>query len=173
MSIKTIFDNKWLSLKEIKEPEQGINGYIFSHETRCNGKIISMLPYRNTTQGIKFLLRKEITPSWSLDYNISTITGGVEKYSPLETAKHELLEEAGYDIDIKNIIELGTIRAGKSNDTVYYLYSMDLTGKKPEKAKGDGSELETNASCIWDNDLNKCVDSLAYAIFYKLKGKIK
>ena len=44
--IVTLCDNKLVSLMKIVYPEKGINGYVYSHETRCDGNIISIVPYR-------------------------------------------------------------------------------------------------------------------------------
>lgn len=83
MKVENLYNNEWLSLKRIISPEDGVADYVFSHETRCNGKIVSLLPYRiiSTPNGAKFefMLRKEITPCWDgLNQVINSITGGVE-----------------------------------------------------------------------------------------------
>ena len=64
--VETLYDNKWLSLKQVVKPDVGINGYVFSHASRCNGKIVSILPFRYAINDkgkrtIQFLIRKEIT----------------------------------------------------------------------------------------------------------------
>jgi len=57
--LKTLCENDWVSLLDL-------NGYVYSHETRCNGVIVAILPYRRTEKGrLQFLLRREITPCWS------------------------------------------------------------------------------------------------------------
>jgi len=149
--IKTLCENKWISLKEINIPEMGINGYVFSHETRCNGKIVAILPYRiNDKNELEYLIRYEVTPCWGLKQEISSITGGVEEDDPIHTAVEEMYQEAGYEILPQELIGLGTSHASKSSDTIYYLFSVDLTGKeKIGEAKGDGSNLEQMAECKW------------------------
>ncbi|MEK6880696.1 MAG: NUDIX hydrolase, partial [Nanoarchaeota archaeon] len=123
--IKTLYDNKWLSLKEIIEPGE-IKGYIYSHETRSDGKIIAILPYRIDKNGkTEYLLRSEITPAWGEGDKISSITGGVEDDDHLTTAQHELKEEGGYIVDKDELKYLGTSFGSKSSDTIYYLYTVD------------------------------------------------
>jgi 8-oxo-dGTP pyrophosphatase MutT (NUDIX family) len=149
--IKTLCENKWVSLKEISVPEMEINGYTFSHETRCNGKIVAILPFRiNEKNEEEYLIRYEITPCWGLKPEISSITGGVEEDDPVHTAIEEMYQEAGYEIFPNELIKLGTSHASKSSDTVYYLFAVDLTKKeKVGEAKGDGSKLEKMAECRW------------------------
>ena len=44
----TLFSNDWVALKEVKNPDEGVNGYAYLHESRCDGKIIVLLPFRRT-----------------------------------------------------------------------------------------------------------------------------
>lgn len=173
-TIETLKDNDWVSLKIMKYPEKGVHGYVFSHETRCNGKIVSILPYRIKNSKTEYLLRKEVTPCWDVNKQvISSITGGVEKDDPHTTALHEILEEAGYEVTKKQLITLGTSFGVKSSDTVYYYFSVDLTDMKREVAKGDGSELETQAECVWSKDIDGAVDPLLYTAYYLLQKELK
>lgn len=163
------FKTPWISIKTVKAPELGINGYDFMHEVRCEGKIISILPYRIKENGRKeFLLRKEVTPSWNpIKESLSTITGGFEK-NLLDTVIMELEEEAGYKVSKEDIIDLGDIRTSKGTDTMYYLYSIDLTKHNKGEAIGDGSQLEEDAWCEWHDSIHQCEDSLAYVSYYRL-----
>ena len=135
-----------------------VNGYEFSHEDRCNGKIIALLPYKEVVDTIEILLRNEVTPCWGMNHVISSITGGLETDDPRDTAIHELKEEAGYDADNKQLISLGTSFGTKSTDSVYYLYSINLTNAEQGEATTDGSELEKKANCVWC-PLNKVLDA--------------
>jgi hypothetical protein len=174
MEIKTLYDNKWLSLKTIIAPEKKVEGYVFSHETRCQGKIISILPYQIVDGKTLYLLRKEVTPCWGFDPVISSITGGYEGGDPRDTVILELNEEAGYDVELKHLLSLGTCFASKSSDTVYYLYSVNLTKFERHKSTGDGSELEKLAECIWlEEDIIPAVkDPLVSVLFIRLKSHI-
>ncbi len=169
---KTLYKNDWLELKEISNPDDGVDSYIYSHESRCDGKIISMLPFRKTDNDYQFLLRKELTPCWGEKVVIASITGGYEKKHGIEgTAVLEMMEEAGYEITESDLINLGTCRGTKSTDTMYYLFSVDLTGiKKTGDAKGDGSKLEAKAECVWKDDIEG-EDPLTYVSYVRLLRK--
>lgn len=162
--IETLFDAKagdesFLSLKKVVDPENGVNGYFFSHESRCDGKIIALLPYRKTALGIDLLLRNEVTPCWGMDHQTSSITGGFEGGDPRDTAIMELKEEGGYEATKEELVSLGTSFASKSADTVYYLYTINLTGKIKGKETGDGSELEKKANCFWTSNHEDAINS--------------
>ena len=150
--IETLHENEWLSLKQVVDPENGVGGYVYSHETRCKGRIIAVLPYRFRAEGIEYLLRREITPCWGMDHNYSALTGGVEESGPLATAIAELNEEAGYHANPPEMISLGISFGTKSTDTIYHLYAVDVSSKTPGEAAGDGSKLDSEGTTEWFSD---------------------
>lgn len=172
--IETLYSDEWLSLKKMVYPEKGINGYTFSHETRCNGKIIAVLPFKIEHSCYYYCLRQEVTPCWhETKQMLSSITGGYEKDKGIKgTVVDEVKEEAGYYIKENELIDLGTCQGTKSCDTIYHLFAVDVTSKKQMKAKGDGSTLESKAECVWMMDLAGCVDPLAYILEYRLNRKL-
>jgi ADP-ribose pyrophosphatase YjhB (NUDIX family) len=169
-SIEVLCDNERLSLCEMKDPEHGVDGYVFSHETRYGGHIVSILPFRLEGGRREVLLRQEITPCWSVDKKmLSSIIGGVDPGDgPIETAMRELAEEVGYEITAQELRSLGTTFGAKSSDTVYHLFAVDLTWKKKVMAKGDGSVLEAKASCVWTRNISDAVDPLVAVSFIRL-----
>jgi len=172
--VKTkLFDNEWLSLMSVKK--EGISsGYVYSHETRCNGIIVAFMPFRkndNVQFGYDFLLRKEVTPCWGFEPHFSSFTGGYEKDKGVEeTVIMELHEEAGYQAETSELINLGESFASKSADTVYKLFAIDVTEKKQGEAKGDGSVFETLASNRWFTDVafSNAKDPQVYVLFFRL-----
>jgi len=170
MEIKVLYDNQWIQLKEMSDPSQDVNGYVFSHEKRCDGKIVTILPFRKTENGIEYLLRKEVTPCWSMTPVVSSITGGVENNDPTLTATHELKEEGGYNVPPSELIPLTTMYGTKSSDTIYYLFTVDLTGKIQGDAPGDGSEMEKKARCYWTKDIIQAKDPFVYALYVHIQS---
>lgn len=168
-------DSKWLQIRLIVKPEFGVDGYVFSHEKRCAGHIIALLPFRydlknKSNRRSQLLLRLETTPCWGMNRQLSAITGGMEpKYNSfLGRAVAELKEEAGYAVSPEELIRLGCVRGSKSSDTIYHLFSVNLTGKKAGKASGDGSILERQAECLWKYSIDNSADSLVYTMHYAL-----
>lgn len=123
-----LLKNKWLSLKKKYGPT---GEYIFSHEDRCQGHIVAVLPTRQVPGGYQVLARQEFTPPWSISaLNLSCITGGVdpaEISTPQVSALRELREETGITVPERALVSLGTVRGTKSTDTVYHLYTADVT----------------------------------------------
>ena len=149
VTTEVLHKNEWLSLHVVRDPEAGVNGYVYSHESRCQGRIGAVLPYRDTPHRREYLLKSEVTPCWSLAPVISAITGGYEGGDIADDAVREMLEETGYEITEGELIPLGESFASKSADTVYTLYSVDLTGRTPGEAIGDGSRLESESLAVW------------------------
>jgi 8-oxo-dGTP pyrophosphatase MutT (NUDIX family) len=140
---KTLFANRFLALIER-------DGYTYMHEVRCDGKIVSLLPFRRCKGKLEFLARKEICPAHGAEAELCSITGGIDiGSSAISTAQRELYEEAGYRAEESEFIELGKVYPSKSADTLAYLFAIDVTEKAPAIPKGDGSRWEANASVQW------------------------
>lgn len=169
---KTLYHNRWLSLKEI-------DGYVFSHEERCEGHIVAVLPFRYNDghDAREFLIRDEWNIAWG-GINVASITGGMDHgdETPETCAVRETEEEAGYIVPDheyqKRVIDLGMMRGAKSSDTVYHLFAIDVTGLDRGEAKGDGSADELKSSCRWSPGIpNETQDPFLYALFQRLQEK--
>lgn len=169
---KTLFSNSWLSLMQVEDPDRGVSGYVYAHETRSEGKIVLVLPFRSKSDsqfsGIEVLFRREVTPAWDMNSKLSGITGGVEEEDPAEDALRELEEEAGYTVTREDLIFLGTTYASKAMDTVYHLYAVNVGDKTPQKAGGDGSRLESEGSVEWHDSAMGCEDAVATCAYFRL-----
>ncbi|MFG3710814.1 hypothetical protein [Micromonospora sp. NPDC047730] len=168
---QTICENEWLSLRITRDPAAGVEGYVYSHESRCAGRIVALLPYRRTDRGNQFLLKSEITPCWSYEPVLSAITGGYEGADIADDAVRELLEETGYAISRDQLIPLGQSYASKSSDTVYDLFSVNLTGLEPGEANGDGTRLEAGSLAVWlgKDDLLQVKDPQVALMYLRLR----
>ena len=179
LRVETLLENEWLSLKKMVYPEANINGYVYSHETRCKGQIVSVLPFRMNPMAprvLEILIRKEVTPCWHpTKPMISSITGGCEDGStPAEDACREIEEEAGYKVSPEMLIPLGTMFGVKSSDTIYHLFTVDLTGaEKVGDGSGDGSELEALAMCEWSSGPMGAQDPFVYSIWTRMFYDVK
>lgn len=148
-SVADLHANSWVSLRIVRHPDVGVNGYVYSHESRCQGRIVAVLPFRDSERGREFLVKSEMTPCWGFDQVLSAITGGYEGGDIEDDAVREMLEETGYEITRDELIPLGTSYASKSADTVYSLFSVDLTGREAGEMLGDGSRLEAESLAVW------------------------
>ena len=146
VSDKILYQNEYLAIIERK-------GYFFSREIRCNGIIVTLLPFRiNKGTGMEFLARLEVCPAHGEDLTLYSITGGLEKGKTIkETAQQELHEEAGFQVELDEFIDLGHVRPSKAADTTVYLFAVDVASKLQSAPQGDGSKFEANASVKWVN----------------------
>ena len=142
---KELFRNQFLAIINRQ-------GYTFVREVRCDGIIVSLLPFRTDTTGhpTEFLARLEVCPAHGPALEQCSITGGLEPEQRVEEAAvQELWEEAGFRATENELISLGAVRPSKALDTAVYLFAVDVTGKKQMPPPGDGSHFEANASVEW------------------------
>lgn len=178
--VETLHENEWLSLRVVRDQAAGVGGYVYSHESRCQGRIVAVLPYRvvrapggpfDSSARIEFLVKSETTPCWSMEQVLSAITGGYEGGDIEDDAVRELLEETGYEVDRSELIPLGTSYASKSSDTVYSLFSVDLTGRAAGVPLGDGSRLEAESAAVWmsGEELSRVMDPQVHVMYVRLE----
>lgn len=173
-TIKTLFKNKWLSVREVTG-DDGVS-FVYGWKERSNGHDVAILPYRKVKHGVfEFLLRHELTPSWPPygETKISSVTGAIEKdKQPAEMALIELKEETGYKVDESDLIPVGTIFESKAMGTTYHLYLVDLTDKEQGESEPDG-ELEAQESCFWAKDISGAQDPLVYVLYYRWQNRME
>jgi 8-oxo-dGTP pyrophosphatase MutT (NUDIX family) len=138
-----LFKNPFLTVQERE-------GYIFAHEARTNGRTVSLLPFRDTSNGREYLARIEVCPAHSMEPGQYSITGGVQKDETiLSSAQRELREESGYAMRQDEFIGLGQVFPTKQMDTTVYLFAIDVTGKPQEDALDDSGRREQNSGVEW------------------------
>jgi 8-oxo-dGTP pyrophosphatase MutT (NUDIX family) len=142
---KVLFRNQYLAVIER-------DGYFFCKEIRCDGIIVSLLPFRFNGDELEYLARLEVCPAHRPEPEMCGITGGVDPgWTVEEAAQQELWEEAGYQIDRGDLINLGQVRPSKSADTTAHLFAVDVTDHPQSTSPGNGTHLESSASVVWVN----------------------
>jgi hypothetical protein len=143
-----LFNNQWIQIRKKKY-------YVYAHLKWCNGTAVAILPFRKNKSGqMEYLGRYEICPPHGDGVKLCSITGGydnADRFSIRECALNELVEEAGYCVSLKDLIDLGTVFDSKSTDTVIYMFAidLDLADIKKVNATGDGTIGEEGAFCDW------------------------
>jgi len=140
-----LFRNRFLAIFER-------DGYTFMHEVRCNGVIVSLLPFRFAPDGkrVEYLARLEVCPAHGSELELCSITGGLEPgVTVAETACEELWEEAGYRAETSELIDLGTVRPSKASNTIVHLFAVDASEKLQSTPPTDGSRFEIGSSVEW------------------------
>jgi 8-oxo-dGTP pyrophosphatase MutT (NUDIX family) len=142
---------------------------------RSTVESVVILPFVTDDQGLPLMLGvlKEKNPFREGGYSISLISGTSEEEDPdfLETAKRELKEESGFDIDDNTKWHfLGTVTASKMVDAEHPCFGVDVTGIERGTPTTDGSESERLSEFIFipANDVVKAKDVFVPAIFLKL-----
>lgn len=172
-------DDKWLQLRKIVFPEENIHGYVYSHEISCQGNKVCFLPFKKNVIGdYEYLLRKEAVPCWELGAPLySAFTGSCEPNLTFEeTFIKELREESGYSLDEEEswrIIRLGFSFGTKSTDTIYHLFSVDLTDFPQNKivdlfVETDLDKTSTNEWLSLYQLMNEVNEPFTYMIMCRL-----
>jgi len=164
--------NKWLSLKKLYGPT---GEYVISHEERCAGKIVAVLPYVPDSVGREsyVIVRNEFTPPWSQsELQMSSITGGVDEgEEPVVAAARELFEETGMKAPVSELVSLGTVRGTKSSDTMYYLFTVDvskyLKDYKEVTGEDDNEKRAHNTTIIPVNENPEIRDTILHSLLYR------
>jgi 8-oxo-dGTP pyrophosphatase MutT (NUDIX family) len=181
LQCEVLHETKWLKLLNLKDPAQGVHGYVCTHAAWTDGKAVAVLPFRTIVGGFggeltswrEYLLRQEVTPCWGMDPALSSITGGMDKPGEpaVECASRELHEEGGYIVPAARVdlwYDLGVRRMGKASTTLMHMFAVDLTAEAKVEAPGDGTELEAKAYCEWRKDPESAVDVLVGSMVFAL-----
>ena len=170
---EVLYYNEWVSLHVVRRPEEGIHGYVYSHETRSSGLLVAVLGFRKSLLGgHEYLLRREVTPCWGwgppLEPSLSAVTGGWEGSNFYADAVRELREETGYAVGEEELIPLGASYASKSSDTIYNLFAVDLTGREPGELVPDGSVAPGDAVWVSGPKLAEVEDPQVSVMYLRL-----
>jgi hypothetical protein len=154
----------------VSAPRFGRQEFIYLHETYSNGKIVAVLPFRQSVYGYQFLVRREIVPSWDIDAPaLCAITGLTESEDPEVDALRELYEESGF-VAPTRMLALGTCRGIKAADTVYSLFAVDLTGIEPAGPGRGTNRIEAEGDTVWltINQLVDVTDAQVHVMYVRL-----
>jgi 8-oxo-dGTP pyrophosphatase MutT (NUDIX family) len=115
--------------------------------TEVNSINVVVMPFERDLRGLPRTIGvlKEYNPMRENNYSITLVTGTSEEEDPdiLTTAKRELKEESGYDVeDIDRWYFLGFLTATKFVKQEHPCFAVDITGIKPEEKTTDGSKSE-------------------------------
>jgi 8-oxo-dGTP pyrophosphatase MutT (NUDIX family) len=146
--------DQWNELRQQLHPDGTPDGRTYLHEWNRGGHSVAVLPCKHdTVTGWSYLLKYEITQSWSPEHELSAVTGGCDLSSGIidirADAVRELREETGYKRRRHHLVYLGTCRGAKSVSTLYHLFSADVGHIKPGPMTGDGSRDESLSPTVW------------------------
>lgn len=165
MENKILFENDNFRLEE----RSGMTGIIPQFMN------VVIMPFVSDKQGLPLSIGviKEPNPFRDGGMCISLITGTTDEEDPdlLSTAKRELKEESGFDVqDNERWYYLGSVTSSKFVDHEQPCFAVDVTGAERGTPKTDGSDQEKNAefNFIIANDAVKAKDIFISGLFLKL-----
>lgn len=165
MNNKIFFENESFKVEE----REGMLGIVplFTN--------VVILPFLSDEQGLPLSVGvlEEPNPFRDGGLSVSLITGTSEDEDPdlLSTAKRELLEESGYDVqDNSKWYYLGSVTSSKFVDHEQPCFAVDVTGIKKGEPQPDENEKEQNMEFkfISANDVVKAKDIFIPGLFLKL-----
>lgn len=164
MANKIIFNNPAIS---IMEADKHGKPYIYSHDTYSSGRRVLILPYRKHLGGHEFLLRRELIPCWDQAADTCAVSTRVKDDNVEETIIKELMDLTGYDIAPSELMHLGLCMGSKTSDTVYELYTVDLSDRASEELPYHIVEGEHS---FWgkDDDILKSIDAQLITCYTRL-----
>jgi 8-oxo-dGTP pyrophosphatase MutT (NUDIX family) len=165
MESNLLFENKLFRVEER-------NGYTGMVPLFTN---VVIMPFISDEQGLPLSIGvlKEPNPFRDGGMSISLITGTTEEEDPdlLSTAKRELKEESGYDVqDNKRWFYLGSVTASKFVDHEQPCFAVDVTDVVKGEPNPDNNEKENTMEFkfISANDVVKHKDIFIPGLFLKL-----
>jgi len=136
---------------------------------------VVVMPFTSDADGLPLSIGvlREPNPFRDGGVNISLVTGCTddEDGDLLSTAKRELYEEAGLNVQDNNKwYYLGSVTSSKFVDHEQPCFAVDVTGIEKEDPKTDGSDKEKNAEFVFiiANDAVKAKDIFIPGLFLKL-----
>jgi len=167
--IKQITNNKFLNIKEVSDPNMGCKGYQFAERRGVDS--IAFICYDKSTN--KFLLNNEATPPLGL-FLIRAFGGSLDKdVVHEEIVKGEVEEEAGYEVELKQIKSLGKCFVSTQMNQYCYLYLVLVSDKNKTERKPENA-CEALAETVWlsEEDIVDGDDWKAIAILNKAKKQL-
>jgi 8-oxo-dGTP pyrophosphatase MutT (NUDIX family) len=136
---------------------------------------VVVMPFTSDENGLPLTVGvlKEPNPFREGGSDVTLVTGCTddEDGDLLSTAKRELYEEAGLNVeDNSRWYYLGSVTSSKFVDHEQPCFAVDVTGIEIETPKTDGSEMEKNSQFVFmiANDVVKAKDIFIPGLFLKL-----
>lgn len=161
-----LYKGEWVELRRR-------NGFYEYLRERGDGVMVVIVDRINN----RMLTRYENCPVHGdpMELMATSLTGGIEADSDMwKTAIKEVKEESGYDILQSQLNYHGYVYPTKSSDGRLHLFLCYLDGKADKErhiGKGDGTQGEVGAYCIWtDFNMAKFMHSPAVAMLLYRAG---
>lgn len=142
--IKQLTSNKFLNIKEIRDPDNNVNGYQFAERLGVNS--VAFIGYSPSDN--EFLVNKEYKPPIS-NFITGAFGGSMDKdKSPTDIVIGEVREEAGFEVEKNDVKYLGRVMVSTQMNQFCFLFLVILD-KKNQKEKQPENAIEAMAKTKW------------------------
>jgi len=142
--IKQLTDLKFLNIKEIKDPENNVGRYLFAE--RLGVDSVAFIGYSPSDN--EFLVNKEYKPPISA-FITGAFGGSMDKaVPPSDIVLGELREEAGFEVNPKDINYLGRVMVSTQMNQFCFLF-LAILDKKDQKDRQPENAIEAMATTKW------------------------
>lgn len=169
-TVKKLTDNRFLNIKEVKDPENNVNGYQFAE--RLGKDSIAFILWDNDAG--QFLLNKEYKPPVN-EFILGAFGGSLDKdTSPEEIVIAEVKEEAGFVVTKENVHLVGEVMVSTQMNQFCKLYLVEVNKENQDEREPENA-VEAMATTEWvdwyEPELAKMRDWKPLAIIFMAQGK--
>lgn len=142
--IKELTNNKFLNLKQVKDPDKGVNGYLFAERRGIDSVAFICWDVDKNA----FLLNDEYKPPID-EFVLGAFGGSLDKdVTPRQIVKEEVKEEAGFQVENNDIFYLGRAFVSTQMNQFCHLFLVKVD-KEKEGAREPENAIEEQAKTIW------------------------
>lgn len=166
--VNKLTNNRFLNIKEVIDPENNVNKYQFAE--RLGVDSVAFIGFDLDTN--KYLVNNEYKPPVN-KFITGAFGGSIDKDKSLkEIVIDEVREEAGFEVDKKNVIEVGKAFVSTQMNQFCYLFLVFLD-KKMQKERRPENAIEAMATTTWlsEEDICQMNDWKAITIISMAKSK--
>jgi len=154
-SVKQLTDNKFVNLKEVKDPSKGVNGFQFAE--RLGVDSVAFICYDVKKQSV--LLNEEYKVPID-QFIMGAFGGSIDKDKALKKIViDEAKEEAGFAVTEKDILDCGKYLVSTQMNQFCYLYIVKVN-KDEEGDKASENEVEAMSKTKWYDIYDDALDEL-------------
>jgi len=142
--VETLADHKFVSLKKVRHPEKNVNAYLYAERLGVDSvAFICFDPRAN-----KILLNNEYKPPIN-DFVLGAFGGSLDKSkNPAEIVKAEVREEAGFEVEDKDIVCVGKSFVSTQMNQYCHLFIV-LVFQENELDRQPENAIEAMATTKW------------------------
>ena len=142
--VKQLTNNKYLNIKEVKDPENNINGFQFAE--RLGVDSVAFVCWDEKLE--QFLLNKESKPPVD-QFILGAFGGSMDKdKSPMEIVIAEAKEEAGFVVTEEDVHSLGKVLVSSQMNQFCHLFLVEVD-KDNQAEREPENALEAMAETVW------------------------